>query len=83
MYLSEEALRTLTRDEIVILSLEYQNKFTSNLARIKSDIGNLRKDLTDLAITRNFYNPTGGDLGLLKTVFQTGHHHNKMQKRIV
>ena len=54
MYLSEEALRTLTTDEIVILSLEYQNKFTSNLARIKSDIGNLRKDLTDLAITRNF-----------------------------
>ena len=54
MYLSEEALRTLTTDEIVILSLECQNKFTSNLARIKSDIGNLRKDLTDLAITRNF-----------------------------
>ena len=44
MYLSEEALRKLTKDELVNLSLEYQNKFTSTLARIESDIGNLRKD---------------------------------------
>ena len=57
MYLSEEALRKLTKDELVNLSLEYQNKFTSTLARIEGDIGNLRKDFkqveADLAITRN------------------------------
>ena len=57
MYLSEEALRKLTKDELVNLSLEYQNKFTLTLTRIESDIGNLRKDLkkveADLAITRN------------------------------
>ena len=39
------------------LSLEYQNKFTSTLARIESDIRNLRKGVkkaeVDLVITRN------------------------------
>ena len=44
MYFSEEALRKLTKDELVNLSLEYQTKFTLALARIESDIGNLRKD---------------------------------------
>ena len=57
MYLSEEALHKLTKDELVNLSLEYQNKFTSALARTESDIDNLRKDFkrveTDLVITRN------------------------------
>ena len=57
MYLSEEALRKLTEDGLANVSLEYQNKFTLTLARIESDIGNLRKDLkkveADLAITRN------------------------------
>ena len=43
-YLSEEALLKLTKDELVNLSLDYQNKFTSTLARIESDISNLRKD---------------------------------------
>ena len=56
-YLSEEALRKLTKDELVNLSLEYQNKFTSTLARTESDISNLRTDSkkveVDLAITRN------------------------------
>ena len=57
MYFSEEALRKLTKDELVNLSLEYQNKFTLTLSRIESDIGNFRKDFkkveADLAITRN------------------------------
>ena len=55
-YLSEEALLKLTKDELVNLSLDYQNKFTSTLARIESDISNLRKDFkkieADLVITR-------------------------------
>ena len=57
MYPSEKALRKLTKDELVNLSLEYQNKFNSTLARIESKIGNLRKNFkkveADLAITRN------------------------------
>ena len=57
MYLSEETLPKLTKDELVDLSLEYQNKFTSTLARIEGDIDNLRKDLkkseADLTITTN------------------------------
>ena len=48
MYLSEEALRKLTKDELVNLSLDYQNKFTSTLARIENNIDNLRKDLKKL-----------------------------------
>ena len=57
MYLSEEALRKLTKDELVNLSLEYQNKFTLTLARTESDTGNLREDLkkieADLVISGN------------------------------
>ena len=63
MYLFEEALRKLTKDELVNLSLGYQNKFTSTLARIESDIGNLRKDFkkieADLVITRNVNSKLG------------------------
>ena len=63
IYLSEEAIRKLTKDELVNLSLEYQNKSTSTLARIQSDIGNLRNHLktveADLAITRNVNSKLG------------------------
>ena len=57
VYLSQEALPKLTKDEFVNMSLDYQNKFTSTLARTENDVGNLRKDFkkvkADLAITRN------------------------------
>ena len=44
MYLSEEALPKQTKNELVNLSLEYQNKFSSTLACSDNDIGNLRRD---------------------------------------
>ena len=44
MYLSEEALPKLTKDELINLSLEYNHKFTSTLASSDKDIGNLRRD---------------------------------------
>ena len=42
MTLPEEALRKLTKDELVNLSLEYQSKFSSILANVDKDIGELR-----------------------------------------
>ena len=48
VYLSEEALRKVTKDELVNLPLEYQNKFTSTLASVNSNIGDLRKILKKL-----------------------------------
>ena len=57
MTLPEEALRKLTKDELVNLSLEYQSKLNSTLANIDKDVGELRNDLkkleSDLAISRS------------------------------
>ena len=54
MYLPEEALQKLTKDKLVNLLLEYQNKFTLTLARIESDIGNLRKNYSSTIIYKIF-----------------------------
>ena len=57
MTLPEEALRKLTKDELVNLSLEYQSKLNLTLANIDKDVGELRNDLkkleSDLAISRS------------------------------
>ena len=56
MTLPEEALRKLTKDELVNLSLEYQSKFNSTLANIDKDMSELRNDFkkleADLVISR-------------------------------
>ena len=44
MTLPEEALRKLTKDELVGLSLQYQSKFNSTLAKIDKDMSELRND---------------------------------------
>ena len=54
MYLPEEALQKLTKDKLVNLLLEYQNKFTLTLDRIESDIGNLRKNYSPTIIYKIF-----------------------------
>ena len=55
MTLPEEALQKLTKDELVNLPLEYQNKFNLTLANIDKDMGELRSDFkkleADLAIS--------------------------------
>ena len=55
MTLLEEALQKLTKDELVNLPLEYQNKFNLTLANIDKDMGELRSDFkkleADLAIS--------------------------------
>ena len=48
MTLLEEALRKLTKDELVNLPLEYQNKFNSTPAYIDKDMGELRSDFKKL-----------------------------------
>ena len=55
MYLSQEAPLKLTKEEVVNLPLEYQNKFTLTLAGIDGDIGNLRKNRGRSIIIRDVY----------------------------
>ena len=55
MYLSQEAPLKLTKEEVVNLPLEYQNKFTLTLAGIDGDIGNFRKNRSRSIITRDVY----------------------------
>ena len=42
MTLSEAALKKFSKDEIVSLALDYQNKFDSTLASIRNELSNLR-----------------------------------------
>ena len=44
MALSEGALKKLSKDEIVSLILDYQNKFESLLAGIRNKLSDLKKD---------------------------------------
>ena len=57
MTFPEEALRKLTKYELVNLSLEYQSKFNSTLANVDKDIGELRNNFkkleAGLAISRS------------------------------
>ena len=48
MALSKAALRKLSKDEIVSLSLDYQNKMDSTLASIRNELSNLKKDFEKL-----------------------------------
>ena len=44
MSLSEAALRKLTKDEVIALTLEYQAKFDNTLSNINKELSELRKD---------------------------------------
>ena len=48
MALSEGALKKLSKDEIVSLILDYQNKFDSLLASIRNELSDLKKDFKGL-----------------------------------
>ena len=56
MALSESALKKLNKGEIIILALDYQNKFDSMLAGIRNELSDLKKDFellrSDLSITK-------------------------------
>ena len=44
MSLSEVALRKLTKDEVITLTLEYQAKFGNTLSNINKELSELRND---------------------------------------
>ena len=44
MSLSEAALRKLTKDEVITLTLEYQKKFDNTLSNINRELSKLRND---------------------------------------
>ena len=44
MSLSESALKKLSKDEVIALALEYQNKFDSTLTNINKEISDLRQN---------------------------------------
>ena len=48
MALTEAALKKLSKDEIVSLALDYQNKFDSILAIIRNELFDLKKDFEKL-----------------------------------
>ena len=48
MSLSEAILKKLSKDEVINLLLDYQNKFETTLTRMNTDLLGLRKDLSDL-----------------------------------
>ena len=44
MSLSESVMKKLSKDKVIALTLEYQNKFDSILANINQEISDLRKN---------------------------------------
>ena len=48
MSLSEAALKKHSKDEVINLLLDYQNKFETTLTRMNTDLLGLRQDLSDL-----------------------------------
>ena len=49
MSLSEATLKKLSKDEVIYLLLDYQNKFETTLTRMNTDLSGLRQDLSDLS----------------------------------
>ena len=45
---SEATLRKLSKDEIIILLLNFQNKFNTTLTRINTELSDLRRDHLDV-----------------------------------
>ena len=57
MSLSEAALRKLTKDEVIILTLEYQSKFDNTIFNINKELSQLRSDFkkieSELSVSKN------------------------------
>ena len=49
MSLSEATLKKLSKDEVIYLLLDYQNKFETTLTRMNTDLSGLRQHLSDLS----------------------------------
>ena len=57
MSLSEDALRKLTKDEVIALTSEYQAKFDNILCYINKELSELRNDFkkieSELSVSKN------------------------------
>ena len=57
MSFSEAALRKLTRDEVIALTLEYQARFDNTLSNINRELSELQNDFkkikSDLSVSKN------------------------------
>ena len=64
MSLSEVALRKLTKDEVIALSLEYQPKLDNTLSNINKELSKLRNDFkkieSELFVSKNVNNKLCG-----------------------
>ena len=48
MSLSEATLKKVSKDVVISLLLDYQNKFETTLTRMNTDLSGLRQELSDL-----------------------------------
>ena len=57
MSVSEAALRKITKDEVIALTLEYQTKLDNTLSSINRELSKLRNDFkkieSELSVSRN------------------------------
>ena len=57
MLLSQTALRKLTKNEVIALTLEYQAKFDNTLSNINKELSELRNDFkknkSEFSVSRN------------------------------
>ena len=74
MSLSEATLKKLSKDEVINLLLDYQNKFETTLTRMNTDLSGLRQDLSDL---KENYIKLESELSVARQV------NNKLKEHIV
>ena len=74
MSFSEATLRKLSKDEVINLLLDYQNKFETTLTRMNTDLSGLRQDLSDL---KQNYIKLESELSVARQV------NNKLKEHIV
>ena len=74
MSFSEATLKKLSKDEVINLLLDYQNKFETTLTRLNMDLSGLRQDLSDL---KQNYIKLESELSVARQV------NNKLKEHIV
>ena len=74
MSFSEATLKKLSKDEVINLLLDYQNKFETTLTRMNTDLSGLRQDLSDL---KENYIKLESELSVARQV------NNKLKEHIV
>ena len=74
MPLSEATLRKLSKDEIINILLDYQNKFDTIMTKMNAGLSDLRQDISDM---KQNYIKLESELSVARKV------NNKLKDRIV